>query len=134
MIEIMPECSQITDTLYLGAIPKDIQQYKYVFNLSGKAAYYISCNQRVMICPFNDCDLVPDEEMLYEIANHVSAAGKKGKTLVHCAAGINRSALILALSLIIDGMKPADAIALLREKRGDIILYNKTFENWLLQQ
>lgn len=136
----LPEISKITDTLYLGAQPKDIQQcavlsapFSYVFNFSGQVKYYIACKQKVIICPFNDCDLMPDIDMLHEMSDAMLAASKKGPTLSHCAAGINRSALVLSLTLIKDGMKPKDAIALLREKRGNMVLSNNTFENWLLR-
>lgn len=134
IIEALPEFSQITDNLWLSGIPKNIDKFKYVFNFVGKAVYYISCGQQVTICPFNDCDFMPNETMLHELADAVLVASKKGPTLVHCAAGINRSALVLGMALIKDGMKPVDAINLMRTKRGDIVLYNKTFENWLLTQ
>jgi protein-tyrosine phosphatase len=45
---------------------------------------------------------------------------------------LNRSALVAGMALILDGWKPADAIALLREKRSPAVLCNPAFEQWLL--
>lgn len=56
------------------------------------------------------------------------------QVLVHCQAGLNRSGLVAGLVLIQSGYSPSDAIALLREKRCDAVLCNKTFERYLLSQ
>jgi protein-tyrosine phosphatase len=62
----------------------------------------------------------------------VNACRRRGPTLVHCTAGVNRSALIVAAALIQEGMDAAPAIALLRAKRGPDVLFNQNFERWLL--
>jgi hypothetical protein len=55
--------------------------------------------------------------------------------LVHnCQAGLNRSGLISALSLIERGWLPGHAIQLLRAKRHDLVLCNKSFEKYLRKQ
>lgn len=51
--------------------------------------------------------------------------------LVHCQAGLNRSGLIAATTLIERGATPDEAISLLRAKRSPLVLCNETFENWL---
>lgn len=79
-----------------------------------------------------DGPTVPDEEQLYAIARLVNFCRKKGPTLVHCQAGLNRSALITSLALILEGEAPAAAIALLRKQRSPAVLCNKAFESWLL--
>jgi hypothetical protein len=56
----------------------------------------------------------------------------KGPTLVHCQAGLNRSGVVSALVLIHQGRTPADAVALLREKRSRAVLCNTTFEAFVL--
>lgn len=81
-----------------------------------------------------DSGTVPDEHTLYEVARIVNAFRTKGKTLVHCQAGLNRSALTAGLALVLDGVPPAEAIALLREKRCAAVLCNKAFEGWLLKR
>lgn len=55
------------------------------------------------------------------------------KVLIHCQAGLNRSGLITALALIRGwDMDPANAIALIRQKRDPEALFNEEFVNWLL--
>ena len=56
------------------------------------------------------------------------------RVLVRCQAGLNRSGLVLALILIKDGLKPAAAIARIRDNRGDDALFNRDFHNWLLTE
>ena len=56
------------------------------------------------------------------------------RVLVRCQAGLNRSGLVLALILIKDGLKPAEAIARIRDNRGEDALFNRDFHNWLLTE
>lgn len=132
--EEINEYNEIRSNLYLGGIPQDISPFKYVFALNGRPTYHIPYGRMVIVRPFNDADEIPDENMLYDLAMMVLKYSGKGPTLVHCAAGINRSSMVLALALIIDGMTPESAIALIREKRSKMCLSNQTFENWLLEQ
>ena len=54
------------------------------------------------------------------------------KVIVHCAAGQNRSGLIVAAALVcIEQMSVLDAIKLLKEKRGGMVLTNKSFQKQL---
>jgi protein-tyrosine phosphatase len=76
---------------------------------------------------------IPDRDLLVGIATWVNVVRKLGPTLVHCQAGLNRSGLVAALALVLSGVKPADAIALLREKRCAAVLCNAAFESWLLE-
>lgn len=131
---LFEDATQLTDNLWLSGQPKDIQKYKYVFAFNGRPAYYISNGQQVVVRPFDDSDYLPDVSMLHEMADLASSCVKKGPTLLHCTAGMNRSALIAALVLIKDGMSPSDAIEMIREKRFVECLSNKTFHDWLLTQ
>jgi protein-tyrosine phosphatase len=56
------------------------------------------------------------------------------RVLVRCQAGLNRSGLVLALILIKDGLKPAEAIARIRDNRGEDALFNQDFHKWLLKE
>lgn len=81
----------------------------------------------------NMADFNMDE--LIGIARMTHSAWKSGKrTLVRCQAGWNRSGLVTAMVLMLDGMEAKDAIALLREKRSPFALCNATFELWLLDE
>jgi protein-tyrosine phosphatase len=126
------EANQAADNLWWGSQPTEIWDYKYVFALNGMPKYFVENGQEVVIRPFND-GAVPDEEMLHDLAQRVLKATRKGKTLVHCQAGINRSSLIVALALVHDGMAPKDAIAHLKKQRGTMVLSNPHFVEWLLE-
>ena len=55
---------------------------------------------------------------------------RKSPILVHCAAGINRSATLIALYLISTGWTPEQAIAALEQankRRGVPLLTNQSF-------
>lgn len=72
-------------------------------------------------------------EQVDEIATLVDSLRAAGVTvLVHCQAGLNRSSLVAARVLMLDGMSAADAIALIRDRRSPACLCNPTFEKWLL--
>jgi protein-tyrosine phosphatase len=56
------------------------------------------------------------------------------RVLIRCQAGLNRSGLVLALILIKDGKTAEEAIALIRENRGEDALFNNDFHTWLLKE
>ena len=60
------------------------------------------------------------------------AAGKKVN--IRCQAGLNRSGLVTALTLMISGMSADEAIDTLREKRSSSALCNGEYEHWLLTE
>lgn len=64
-------------------------------------------------------------------ARWVNARRKTGEVLVHCQAGLNRSNLIAARALMLDGVSADDAIAILRYKRSGASLCNRTFVEYL---
>ena len=71
-------------------------------------------------------------EELNDIASMMYADWKKGKkVLFRCQAGLNRSSLCAALVLMKDGYTADDAIALIRSKRSQYALFNKTFVDYL---
>lgn len=67
-----------------------------------------------------------------DIAAWVNSCRKLGPTLVHCQAGLNRSSLVVATALVLDGMAGREAVALLREKRSPACLCNPAFEEFVL--
>jgi protein-tyrosine phosphatase len=74
---------------------------------------------------------LPDLNKLHALARlgaHLVDSGEK--VLAHCGMGLNRSALVAGLVLTYLGMKGADAVALLREKRPGA-LFNDNFANYL---
>lgn len=51
--------------------------------------------------------------------------------LVRCRRGINRSAMVVVLMLMLDGMTATKAINLVRRKRSQSALFNEDFENFV---
>jgi protein-tyrosine phosphatase len=87
--------------------------------------------------PFYDGDMsdFDPETDLWLLVVEAHADWKAGKrVLIRCQAGLNRSGLVLALTLIREGFTPQEAIDLMREKRGPDAMCNPIFESWLLNR
>lgn len=76
----------------------------------------------------------PDQAMdqVDRWARWVNARRNTGPVLVHCQAGLNRSGLITARALMMNGMDADVAIELIRRKRSPMALCNTAFEEYLL--
>lgn len=66
------------------------------------------------------------------LAAWVASCVADGPTLVHCQAGLNRSSLVVARTLIDSGYNPKDAVALMRSVRSPAVLCNPAFAEWVL--
>lgn len=76
---------------------------------------------------------IADLERVRAIARIAYTTWQTGqRVLIRCQAGVNRSGLTSALVLMLHGYSAAEAIALLRERRGLSVLCNPDFEDWLL--
>lgn len=53
------------------------------------------------------------------------------RVLIRCQAGLNRSGLITALTLMMAGYEADEAIAMIRERRSQHALFNNHFVSWL---
>jgi hypothetical protein len=74
-----------------------------------------------------------DAAVVMDLARMAHEAWKGGaQVLVRCQAGVNRSGLVAALVLMLEGYSAVNAIALLRARRGSVVLCNEEFEEWLL--
>lgn len=126
--------SQIDGNLWSGGCPRDTApaHFKFIFSLYPWEPYRIHEHQVILQARLFDHSELPDRGLLTMLAGAVNLARAVGPTLVHCQAGLNRSGLISALALITGGMKPAKAVALLREKRCDAVLCNRAFESFVL--
>jgi protein tyrosine phosphatase len=125
---------EIVPNLWMGAWPAyDVKlEYDMIVCVSdNRPNYTVLKNKTVLVWfPFEDSEYQkPDTEKLEQVVKMVVDSVQSGKsTLVHCTAGINRSGLIAAMSLVRMGYDTDKAIALLREKRGEVVLYNDLFE------
>lgn len=79
---------------------------------------------------------VPQEagKIFHAHAQMLGRAALSGrKLMITCAMGLNRSGLMTALTLMHGyGMRPAEAIRLIRGRRSADCLMNPMFEQWLL--
>ena len=73
-----------------------------------------------------------DADLVQRLACWVNSCLTDGPTAVICYAGLNRSGLITGAALIQQGISPSNAVRLLRNRRNKAVLYNKTFEEFLL--
>lgn len=56
------------------------------------------------------------------------------RVLIRCQAGVNRSGLVMALVLMLEGYTAEAAIAVIRRQRSPFVLSNRHFEQWLLAE
>jgi protein-tyrosine phosphatase len=64
-----------------------------------------------------------------ELADQALAYWSAGaNVLIRCQGGKNRSGLVAGLVLVASGLKPDEAISLLRSKRTEDMLFNRHFE------
>ena len=133
----VPVISQIDETLWVGGctdglmLPDNIE---HLVSLYPWESYRPSDSLKsaLSIRMYDSLDQALDQ--VKAIAAWVNSCRADGPTLVHCQAGLNRSNLIVATALILDGMRPSAAIELLREKRSRAVLCNTAFERWLLEE
>ena len=73
-------------------------------------------------------DVLPEVD---DLARLINVWRERGPVLVHCQAGLNRSALVTGRALMLSGKTAAQAIELMREKRSPAVLCNPSFEKYL---
>jgi hypothetical protein len=132
----VPLLSQIDGNLWQGGCPVGVApvEFDFIINLYPWEPYRIHDHQIMLVARLYDHGEIPEERLLLPLARHVNQCRVAGPTLVHCQAGLNRSALVAGLALIEAGMPAQDAVNLLREKRCDAVLCNQAFEGWLLRR
>jgi hypothetical protein len=109
--------------------PADFDTVVTLYAWAGPVDWYV---KEVRLGFFDHSEVDLDE---HDLAHAVRAAyrdWKRGKrVLVRCQAGWNRSGLIMALVLMLDGQSPDEAIDLLRTRRSPFALCNSDFVSWL---
>jgi protein-tyrosine phosphatase len=71
-------------------------------------------------------------EEVDDIARWVNTCLRSGPTLVACQAGLNRSGMIVARSLMMRGMTGGGAVELIRRARSRACLCNPSFYRWIV--
>lgn len=132
----VPLVSRIDGNLWMGGCRDAVRLpdgFTRVVSLWQQGRYTLGPATTRIEVSMSDSEVVPPAGLLVPLAEHVLTHARQGPTLVHCQAGLNRSGLITALALILDGMLPAAAIDLLRQQRSPAVLCNPAFERWLLE-
>lgn len=132
-LEIMTLNTQVGSYLWIGGMPvvSPDPRFQAVMCLDGFADYEPHPHQIVLHQPFLDNNDPVQKHVIMSIANQVLWFADRVPTLVHCRAGLNRSGLVVAVCLMKRGMSADEAIELLRRKRSQEVLHNKTFERFL---
>lgn len=133
----LPLISHITDNLYVGGHDRNADLgdfFTHVFSfyvfedkyLTDETTYHEGFH---MYDSHNvDVDTLDDA-----VKKIVAALEEGGNVLVHCQAGINRSNLAATRALMEwKGLTARQAIGMLREKRGRVVLSNSSFYNYLV--
>jgi len=119
------DAHRIASKLWMGSYPKDPQVCDGRFGLIVLAASehpelpFRCQGQEVLRVPLWDAKPMDDEVALARrAAQVVDKARRRGeRVLVTCAQGVNRSGLIVALALVLEGMSADGAVALVRSQR-----------------
>ena len=130
----MTHATLIAPNLFLGGTPKNIDAYSHVISVGERPTYLVPVGKLVVVNPLLDSHRKPDAARIRQLAEMVNAFQGAGPTLVHCSMGMNRSALVVAFSLILSGWTAKAAIEMLREKHHSQVLKNDTFVEFLHEQ
>lgn len=132
----VPLISHIEDNLYVGGCVNGVDLgdfFTHIFSLYPWERYAHGENTVLVETRMYDSHDGVDVETVEELSQRVSdALDEGGNVLVHCQAGINRSNLIAAATLVRRGRTPVEAITLLRDRRSELVLANSTFVRYLV--
>lgn len=130
----VPFITQVAENLWQGGCTNGLilpTHINYVMSLYPWERYTINHKVRgeLYIRMYDDPNQALDQ--VEQMAHQVNAWRKRGQVLVHCQAGLNRSSLVVARALMLDGLTADEAITLLRENRSPACLCNRAFEAYL---
>ena len=127
----IPLISHITGNLYQGGCEQGYKlddDFVKVVSLYQDERYILGpSTERVDFWMEDNADFEINWHDLDEASDEVLEGMKRGKTLVHCQAGLNRSGIVAAVVLMKLGWPAQSAIDYLRRTRCKFVLCNKTF-------
>lgn len=132
-----PFITKIAPNLYHGGVetglilPRDID---YVLSLYKWEQYIIKHPVKETLTVTMLDSTEQDLSEIDELAEWVNIRRKLGNVLVHCQAGLNRSSLVIARALYLNGEvgTPNQIVEKMRAERSPEVLCNPAFEAWVL--
>ena len=125
----VPANTEVLPGLWMGVKPDGPLPVHHVLDLWAREPTDME-GAEVYRIHLSDSDTVPDG--IDELARWVNTRWTQGGVvLVHCAAGLNRSGLVLARALMLQGWTARRAIEWLRNVRHPLVLCNRAFVDWL---
>lgn len=126
-----------THELWMGGCSDGLVLPKFIKNVVSlypweeyTVQHSLNTNLSVTMYDSSDPDLVSVEKIA-RIAHWVNEVLEEGPTLVHCQAGLNRSGMIVASSLVLRGLTAKEAIETVRSRRSSACLCNPLFERMI---
>lgn len=131
----VPFMSEIVPGLYQGGCQDGLMLphfINHVVSLYPWERYKIAHNVRSELYVRMYDSTGQEFDQIDEIAQWAYKCWKDGNTFIHCQAGLNRSSLIAARVLMLDGKTAKEAIDIIRKSRSAACLCNPAFEEYLL--
>lgn len=133
----VPYISQVTATLWMGGVDCGLELPDFIEHLVSlyQQEHYDSTDRLHSHLRVAMRDALTESlTQVDAIAGWINVSRAAGPTLVHCQAGLNRSAVVTARALMLgpEQMTARQAIDLLRTARSPAVLCNEAFEKWLL--
>ena len=147
--EITPLYSEVAPNLFMGGTDDKatIDQAQKLRHFEGSNEFDCVVTLYAWAAPANwgveerrfgfpDANIIEEYiPTIIELAQWAHAKWASGKKVnIRCQAGLNRSGLVTALTLMISGLSADEAISTLRTKRSSYALCNDEYEHWLLTE
>lgn len=135
----IPLISHIHENFYLGGCIDNVDlgdYFSHVFSMYDAERYIVAdTTQYHQYTMYDSVNMPIDVETVERVSDDVVSALTRGeRTLLNCQAGINRSSMVGAITLVKWlGIRPSEAVMLLGEKRNPVILSNSVFREWVLR-
>ena len=128
--EVVPGLFQASSRLDPAKL---FERFDAVFDLCGWDRGGEVRDPRYRFHPIDDVPWIEDPDAIHALAAEVADLVRAERSVVvNCAAGLNRSGLLVGRTLIELGYPPDEAVVLVRLARGFHALSNKEFTRFLL--
>lgn len=133
----VPFITEIADNLWQGGCQDGLvlpEEIKHLVSVYPWEAYTVEHELESSLAVMMYDSLAQAMDTIDALARWVNVCRKTGPVLVHCQAGLNRSSLVVASTLLLDDpeLTPAKAVETIREKRSPACLCNTAFLKHIL--